>query len=168
MFHQKCFLVLGERRKALAIPRHNFLVWNISKAWARWVWPFQFYKIWKGEPKILPSPKHCANQHSNFKVATSLRVDRPIIDRLPTTEHFGRSFPILLHFEWFKMLQEHILKLYKSSLKCKVKKIRFFELQNAFLFFHISSFWLLLVSNFITFFIFLFILNDLKCCRSTT
>jgi hypothetical protein len=101
-------------------------------------------------------------------VATSLRVDRPIIDRLPTTEHFGRSFPILLHFEWFKMLQEHILKLYKSSLKCKVKKIRFFELQNAFLFFHISSFWLLLVSNFITFFIFLFILNDLKCCRSTT
>jgi len=27
------------------------------------------------------------------------RVNRPITDRLPMTEHFGRSFSILLHFE---------------------------------------------------------------------
>jgi hypothetical protein len=29
-------------------------------------------------------------------------VDRHIIDRLPMTKHFGRSFSILLHFNWFK------------------------------------------------------------------
>jgi hypothetical protein len=45
----------------------------------------------------------------------SIRVNRPITNHMPMTEHFVRSFSILLHFEWFKMLEEHLLKLYKSS-----------------------------------------------------
>jgi hypothetical protein len=32
------------------------------------------------------------------------RVDRLITNRLPMTKHFGTSFSILFHFEWFKML----------------------------------------------------------------
>jgi hypothetical protein len=36
------------------------------------------------------------------------------------TEHFDRSFSNFLHFEWF--LYECLLKLYKSSLKCKAKR----------------------------------------------
>ncbi len=32
------------------------------------------------------------------------RVNQPITNRLPMTEHFGRSFSFFLHFEWFKML----------------------------------------------------------------
>jgi len=55
-------------------------------------------------------------------------------------EHFAQSFSNFLHFELFKMLQEHLLKLYKSSLKCKAKGLAkkrskestFFELQNMF------------------------------------
>ncbi len=33
-----------------------------------------------------------------------LRVNPPITDHMPMTEHFYRSFSILLHFEWCKML----------------------------------------------------------------
>ncbi len=32
------------------------------------------------------------------------KVDRLIVNHLPMTKHFGRSFSILLHFEQFKML----------------------------------------------------------------
>jgi hypothetical protein len=35
---------------------------------------------------------------------TRFRVNWPIIECLPMTKHFGRSFSILVHFEWFKML----------------------------------------------------------------
>jgi hypothetical protein len=49
------------------------------------------------------------------------RVNRPITDCLLMIKHFGRSFSVLFHFEWFKMLKERLLKLYKSSLKCKAK-----------------------------------------------
>jgi hypothetical protein len=38
------------------------------------------------------------------------KVYQPVTNCLPMTEHFSRSFSILLHFE-----------LYKSSLKCKAK-----------------------------------------------
>jgi hypothetical protein len=54
------------------IPRHNyFLFWNISKAWARWVLPFQFFtKFGKENQKSSQAQHIVQNQHSNFKVAT--------------------------------------------------------------------------------------------------
>ncbi len=55
---------------------------------------------------------------SQFRFGVPLvRVNWPII----MSEHFGISFSILLHFESFKILQERLLKLYKSSLKYKSK-----------------------------------------------
>ncbi len=39
-----------------------------------------------------------------------IRVDWPITNRLPTTKHLFISSLYVLHFEWFKMLQEHYLK----------------------------------------------------------
>jgi hypothetical protein len=32
------------------------------------------------------------------------KINWPITNPLPMTEHFGKSFSILLHFEWFQML----------------------------------------------------------------
>jgi hypothetical protein len=41
-------------------------------------------------------------------------------------EHFGKSFSnFFFHFEWFKMSQEHLLKLYKSSCDSKRNRIMF-------------------------------------------
>ncbi len=80
------------------------------------------------------------------------RVNWPIINHLPMTEHFGRSFSILLHFEWFKMLYECFLKLYKSSLKCKAKGLAKKELSKKKMFFsnckmHFFSFFFLLTPS---------------------
>jgi len=95
---------------------------------------------WNSKPSPLPPP----------------RVNWPVTNHLLMIEHFGRSFSKFLHFKSFKMLSKGLLKLYKSSLKCKakgpakkraVKKIRFFELQNMIFFsfkpsyFQISEFY---------------------------
>jgi hypothetical protein len=50
-------------------------------------------------------------------------VDRPIINCLSTIKYLFISSSYVLHFEWFKMLRERYLKLWKSSLKCKEKGI---------------------------------------------
>jgi len=90
------------------------------------------------------------------------RVNWPITNHLSMTKHFGRSFSILLHFEWFKILQEHLLKLYKSSLECNTKKsakkMSFFSF-----FFHFNP-----PTLKPHIFYFLFILINLKWYRSIT
>jgi hypothetical protein len=87
------------------------------------------------------------------------------------TEHLGRSFSILLHFEWFKMLYRSTFSSFTSHLwnakpknqpnKKSSEENTFFQITNCIFF----SFWPFLLSNLITF---LFILNDLKCYRNTT
>jgi len=75
------------------------------------------------------------------------RVNRPITDRLPMTEQFGRYFSILLYFEWFKNVigatsqaLQIIFEMQSqmTSPKKAVKKIDCFKLQNAifFIFLH--------------------------------
>ncbi len=72
------------------------------------------HQVALAEPKV--EPLHDQLIHLEKKPKKWLaRVERPI------TYHFGKSFSILLHFEWFKMSQERLLKLYKSSLNCKAK-----------------------------------------------
>jgi hypothetical protein len=73
---------------------------------------------------------------------------------LPMTKHFGKSFSILFHFEQFKMLQgafssstNHLwnAKLRTSHKRATKKKC----ILNCKM--HFFSFWLLLLSNLITF-----------------
>ncbi len=91
------------------------------------------------------------------------RVNQPITDHLPMTEHFGRSFSILLHLESF--VYESLLKALQiifenakpsDQPKKSCKENTFFGIVK-----HIkkknSSFRLLLLSNFITF---LFLINS--------
>ncbi len=80
--------------------------------------------IWCTAPVIAWSMRsHCASASEIVcAVFTTLhRVNRPITHCLHMTELSGRSFSILLYSEWFKMLQERLLKLSKPSLKCKAK-----------------------------------------------
>ncbi len=51
------------------------------------------------------------------------RVNWPITDHMPMTEHLFISSSYVLHFEWFKMLWECYLKLWKSSLNYKWKGV---------------------------------------------
>jgi hypothetical protein len=51
------------------------------------------------------------------------RVELPITNQYLITEHFFRSSSSVLYFEWFKMLWERYLKLWKSFLKCKGKGV---------------------------------------------
>jgi hypothetical protein len=87
-----------------------------------------------------------------------VRVNRPITDRLPMTEHFGRFF------QFFSILSD--LKCYRSAFssstnylwnakpkdkpKKSCKKNMFFRILKLFFLFFFS-FWPLLLSNLITF-----------------
>ncbi len=97
-------------RAPIFLALHQFV--TIDTSFASWTFNWTY-------PSLLK------NDEINFqwfmKSWTWCRVNWPIIDHLPMTEHFDRSFSILLHFEWFEMLHECFLKLYKSSLKCKAK-----------------------------------------------
>ncbi len=68
--------------------------------------------------------KYIWKDYKRLVLHIQFRVDRPITNLLPMTEHLFTSSSYVLHFEWFKMLREHYLKLEKSSLKCKEKRIR--------------------------------------------
>jgi hypothetical protein len=78
------------------------------------VCPQNFRFCFEGATLISPS------QRSFWNIG---RVELPITDHYLMTEHYSRSLSSMLHFEWFKMLEECYLKLYKSSLKCKGKGI---------------------------------------------
>ncbi len=102
------------------------------------------------------------------------KVNQPITDRLPMIKHSGRFF----HF--FSILSD--LKCCRSIFSSSInhlwnakpkhqpikssKENTFFQIVKHN-FFHFSSFLPLILSNLITF-LFLIILNNLKCYRSTT
>ncbi len=54
---------------------------------------------------------HQTNQIPNINFTNAARIDLPITDHLPMTEHLFISSSSVLHFEWFKMLWECYLKL---------------------------------------------------------
>jgi hypothetical protein len=75
--------------------------------------------------------------HSKWQVISHPNPDRVnwlITNHLLMTEHIGRYFSILLHFERSKMLQEHLLRFHKSYLKCKAKGPAKKEQQRKFVF----------------------------------
>jgi hypothetical protein len=129
--------------------------WGRCSSTHAWCFGLQWWISYQRMTGILHALPH---KHETWtsKKKWETRVKQPITDHLFVTKHFGRSFSILLHFEWFKMLLEHLLKLYKSSLKCKLKgpvknegkkKKPFFSNCKMQFF----SFWPLLLSKLITF-----------------
>ncbi len=109
-------VVIGIRLLLLTIVRLPYWIWFCQIMLCLPLSMFCWSKVWH-------IPEFFWMLRTKENPCSSSRVDWPITDCLPMTEHFGRSFSILLHFEWFTMLllKERLLKLYESSLKCKAK-----------------------------------------------
>jgi len=59
----------------------------------------------------LPSTINSKCKSNLTNECKRVRVDQPIIDRLPTIEHLFICSSYVFHFEWFKMSWECYLKL---------------------------------------------------------
>jgi hypothetical protein len=105
---------------------------EIEKLKKIWFWRFSIIRREEKKSKNRQIPisgfwcvaKYIWKDYKRLVLHIQFRVDRPITNLLPMTEHLFTSSSYVLHFEWFKMLGEHYLKLEKSSLKCKEKRIR--------------------------------------------
>jgi hypothetical protein len=118
------------------------------------------------------SPRHMDMCNRGVEYRPSFgRVDWPIINCLPKIEHLFISSSYVLHFEWFKVLWEHFLEIIfqmqrkMSNEKITMRKRKLFNLQNMLFFLFLWTFLTLKPHYFL---IFLFILNDLKCYRSSS
>jgi hypothetical protein len=99
-----------------------------------------------------------------------------IIDQYPIIKHIFRSLSFVFHFERFKMLKgalpqalEIIFEVQRKTSNEKIarRKISFSTYKTSF-FFLFSSLCTRPTFRAHKFLVFLFILNDLKCYRSTT